>query len=190
MRLITLTLALAALSSPALAHTSAGATHGFTAGLLHPLVGLDHVLAMVAVGLWAGLVGGRAVWAWPAAFVALMVVSALIALGGVAAPGAEFGIAASVVALGLLIALRLPLPLAAGAAICGAFAVFHGYAHGAELPAGAGATAYVVGFVLATAALHAAGIGLGLRAARTSLPWLGRAAGGAVAAAGLVLLVA
>jgi urease accessory protein len=190
MKASTLALALLAAATPALAHTGAGATHGFVAGLAHPLMGLDHVLAMVAVGAWAALRGGRAVWAWPLAFVGLMVAAASLALAGVAAPGAEIGIAVSVLALGLLVALRLPLALATGAAVCGAFAIFHGHAHGAELPAGAGAGAYVTGFVLATVALHGAGIGLGLLAGRTSSPWLARAAGGAVATAGLVLLVA
>jgi urease accessory protein len=190
MRLITLTLALAAAATPALAHTGAGTTHGFWAGLAHPLVGLDHVLAMAAVGLWAALAGGRAVWAWPAAFVGLMVAAALVALADVSMPGAEIGIALSVVALGALVALRLPLTVAAGAALCGAFALFHGHAHGAELPAGAGAASYIAGFVIATALLHGAGIALGLTASRLALPWLPRLAGGAVAATGLVLLVA
>lgn len=190
MRLLALALATVAAATPALAHTGAGVTHGFAAGLAHPLMGLDHVLAMVMVGLWAALVGGRAVWAWPAAFVGLMVAAALLALAGLPAPGAEIGIALSVVGLGLLVALRLPLTLAAGAALCGAFAFFHGHAHGAELPAGAGAGAYVAGFVLATAALHGAGIGLGWLAGRGAPSWLPRLAGGAVTAAGLVLLVA
>jgi urease accessory protein len=191
MKASTLALALlTAAATPAFAHTGAGATHGFLAGLAHPFMGLDHVLAMVAVGAWAALKGGRAMWAWPLAFVGLMIAAALLALAGIGAPGAEIGIAVSVLALGILVALRLPLTLAAGAAICGAFAIFHGHAHGAELPAGAGAGAYVTGFVLATIALHAAGIGLGLLSGRTASPWLARAAGGAVATAGLVLLVA
>ncbi|HYF55521.1 MAG TPA: HupE/UreJ family protein [Salinarimonas sp.] len=189
MRFVTLTLTLAAAATPALAHTGAGATHGFAAGVAHPLAGLDHVLAMTAVGVWAALVGGRAVWAWPAAFMALMVAGALLAFAGVPALGAEVVIALSVAALGALVALRLPLGATAGAALCGAFAVFHGLAHGAELPSGAEAGAYVTGFVLSTAALHAGGIGLGLAAGRVAPPWLPQAAGGAVAAAGLLLLV-
>ncbi|KAA2242267.1 HupE/UreJ family protein [Salinarimonas soli] len=190
MKATTLALALlTAAASPALAHTGVGATHSFLAGVSHPLLGLDHVLAMAAVGAWAGLNGGRAVWAWPLAFVGLMVAAALLALAGVAAPGGEIGIGLSVLVLGTLVALRLPLTLAAGAAICGAFALFHGHAHGAELPAGAGAGSYVAGFVLATAILHAAGVGLGLASGRLVSPWLARAAGGAVALAGVVLLV-
>jgi urease accessory protein len=130
MRLITLTLALAAAATPAMAHTGAGTTHGFWAGLAHPLVGLDHVLAMAAVGLWAALAGGRAVWAWPAAFVGLMVAAALVALADVPLPGAEIGIALSVVALGALVALRLP-SRCGRAALCG-LALFLGLAHGAS----------------------------------------------------------
>ncbi len=189
MRLLTLALATVAAATPALAHTGAGATHGFAAGLAHPLMGLDHVLAMVMVGLWAALVGGRAVWAWPAAFVGLMVAAALLALAGLPAPGAEIGIALSVVGLGLLVALRLPLTLAAGAALCGAFALFHGHAHGAELPEGAGAGAYIAGFTLATLVLHAAGLWLAVSLARLERAWAPRLAGGAVALAGVVLMV-
>lgn len=176
-------------ATPALAHTGAGATAGLAAGLAHPLVGLDHLLAMVAVGLWAGLVGGRAVWAWPAAFVSVMVAGALAAMAGLPGPGAELAIALSVFVLGAAVALRLPAGLALGAALCGAFAFFHGHAHGAELPQGGGAAAYVAGFVIATAALHAAGVALALGLSRLTLPWLPRVAGGAVAVAGVVLLV-
>jgi len=188
MKALVLSLA-ALLATPALAHTGAGATDGLMAGFLHPALGLDHVLAMVAVGLWAGLVGGRAVLAWPAAFVALMVGGALLGMGGMPLPGVEGGIAISVVALGLAVALRAPLPLAAGAAVCGLFAIFHGHAHGAELPEGAGAAAYVVGFALSTTFLHAAGVALGLVLTRVPFAWAPRLAGGAVAATGLLLLV-
>jgi urease accessory protein len=189
-RLIPALLAAWLAATPALAHTGAGATHGFLAGFGHPFLGLDHLLAMGAVGLWAGLVGGRALWAWPLAFAGVMIVGAALGLQGVALPGVELGIAASVVLLGLAAALRAPLPVLAGAGLCGLFALLHGHAHGAELPAGAGAGAYVAGFVLATAALHGAGIGLGWLAGRGAPAWLPRLAGGAVTAAGLVLLVA
>ncbi|MFC5507226.1 MULTISPECIES: HupE/UreJ family protein [Hyphomicrobiales] len=176
-----------ALAGPALAHTGAGAVHGFGAGLLHPLFGVDHVLAMVAVGLWAGLTGGRARFAYPLAFVGMMVLAGLWGMSGSSLPGVEIGIAVSVVVLGLAIALRATPPLAAGAAACAIFAVFHGHAHGAELPQGASGLGYALGFVLATAALHGAGLGLaGLLAARA--PLLARVAGGGLALAGVAIL--
>ncbi len=176
-----------ALAGPALAHTGVGAVHGFGAGLLHPLFGLDHLLAMVAVGLWAGLTGGRARLAYPLAFVGMMVLSGLWGMSGAALPGVEIGIAVSVVVLGLAIALRATPPLAAGAAACAIFAIFHGHAHGAELPQGSSGLGYALGFVLATAALHGAGLGLaGLLAARA--PLLARVAGGGLALAGVAIL--
>lgn len=176
-----------ALAGPALAHTGVGAVHGFGAGLMHPLFGVDHVLAMVAVGLWAGLTGGRARLAYPLAFVGMMVLSGLWGMSGAALPGVEIGIAVSVVVLGLAIALRATPPLAAGAAACAIFAIFHGHAHGAELPQGASGLGYALGFVLATAALHGAGLALaGLLAARA--PLLARVAGGGLALAGVAIL--
>jgi urease accessory protein len=175
------------LAGPALAHTGVGAVHGFGAGLLHPLFGVDHVLAMVSVGLWAGLTGGRARFAYPLAFVGMMVLSGLWGMSGAALPGVEIGIAVSVVVLGLAIALRATPPLAAGAAACAIFAIFHGHAHGAELPQGSSGLGYALGFVLATAALHGAGLGLaGLLAARA--PLLARVAGGGLALAGVAIL--
>ena len=175
------------LAGPALAHTGAGAVHGFGAGLLHPLFGIDHVLAMVAVGLWAGLTGGRARFAYPLAFVGMMVLAGLWGMSGSSLPGVEIGIAVSVVVLGLAIALRATPPLAAGTAACAIFAIFHGHAHGAELPQGANGLGYALGFVLATAALHGAGLGLaGLLAARA--PLLARVAGGGLALAGVAIL--
>ena len=182
-----LVLMTAAFAGPALAHTGVGAVHGFGAGLLHPLFGLDHVLAMVAVGLWAGLTGGRARYAYPLAFVAMMILAGLWGMSGAQLPGVEIGIAVSVVVLGLAIALRAAPPLAAGAAACAIFAIFHGHAHGAEPPDGASGLSYAIGFVLATAALHGAGLGLaGLLAARA--PLLARVAGGGLALAGLAIL--
>lgn len=176
-----------ALAGPALAHTGVGAVHGFGAGLMHPLLGVDHILAMVAVGLWAGLTGGRARFAYPLAFVGMMVLAGLWGMSGAALPGVEIGIAVSVVVLGLAIALRASPPLAAGAAACAIFAIFHGHAHGAELPAGASGLGYALGFVLSTAALHGAGLAAaGLLAVRA--PLLARVAGGGVALAGLALL--
>lgn len=181
--------ALSALAMPAWAHT--GVTphvHGIMAGVAHPLGGLDHVLAMVAVGLWAGLVGGRASWAWPAAFVAAMVVAAGAGLTGFELPMAEIAIAASVFALGLAVALGLRAPVVVGAAVCGLFAVAHGWAHGAEMPADAAGLAYGVGFVAATVALHAVGLALAGLSLRHLPVWAARIAGGTVALAGVALL--
>jgi urease accessory protein len=171
-------------ATPALAHTGPGVAHGFAAGLTHPLLGLDHVLAMVAVGMWAGLIGGRALWAWPAAFVATMILGALVGMAAAAPAGLEAAIALSVVALGAAAAFRLNLPLLAGTAVCGALALLHGWAHGSELPADTGALAYVAGFALATVGLHALGV-IAVATVRSAVP--ARIAGGAVAATGLVL---
>ena len=175
-------------AEPALAHTGAGSAAGFAAGFAHPLLGIDHVLAMGAVGLWAGLVSARALWAWPLAFLGVMIGGAVLAWSGSPLPGVEAMIALSLVGLGLAAAARAPLSVAIGALGVGCFALFHGFAHGAEAPAGSMA-GYGAGFVTATALLHACGIGLGLAAARAGVFWLARGAGGAVAAAGLVLLV-
>jgi urease accessory protein len=182
------TLVLAVLTAtPALAHTGAGPTSSFFAGLSHPLGGLDHVLAMVAVGLWAALRGGKAVWAWPSAFVGVMVVSGLLGFAGFQLPLVEPGILASIVVLGLLVATAARVPVAAGAGLIGLFALFHGHAHGAEAPAAASALGYALGFALATVGLHAAGIGAVI-AGRGRL-WRGavRAAGAACAVAGAAL---
>lgn len=184
--------ALALTTGAALAHPHHhhGEAAGFLPGFLHPLTGLDHVLAMVAVGIWAALIGGRALIAWPAAFVVTMAVAALagMAYGGISVM--ETGIALSVVALGLAVALRVRAPLVLGGAVIGLFAIFHGHAHGAELPAATGALGYIAGFALATALLHAAGLALGFLIGRSPGIWASRVAGAGVAAIGMVLLVA
>ncbi|MGQ9368717.1 HupE/UreJ family protein [Azospirillum sp. ST 5-10] len=151
-------IAAALLAAPALAHTGHPEGAGFVHGVLHPLGGIDHLLAMVAVGLWAARQGGRAVLLLPAAFVVMLVGGAALGMAGVALPAVEAAIAASVAVLGLLALLNRRLPLAAGMALVGAFAVFHGHAHGAEMPAGADALGYGLGFVAATVLLHAAGV--------------------------------
>lgn len=171
----------------AMAHTGVGSVHGFTAGLTHPLFGLDHLTAMVAVGLWAGLVGGKARFAYPAAFVGVMILAGFWGMSGAPLPGVEIGIAASVTLLGLAIAFDLTPPLAVGIAACGVFAIFHGHAHGAELPEDASGLSYAAGFVLATAALH--GVGLVLATLLAShAPRLARFAGGAMAVAGIAFM--
>lgn len=175
----------------ALAHTGAGDTHGVVHGFMHPVTGLDHVLAMVAVGILAALLGGRAIWLVPASFVALAAVGGLLGVQGVPAPFVEFGISASVILLGLAIALQARLPLGWTVGLVGLFGLYHGYAHGAEMPADASGFAYGAGFLAATAMLHIAGIGLGLgiaHMARRSATRFAQAGGTAIALAGIVLL--
>ncbi|MEQ8700151.1 MAG: HupE/UreJ family protein [Bauldia litoralis] len=162
------TLANALAVGPAAAHTGVGASGSLFAGLVHPALGADHVVAMVAVGLWAALRGGRALWVWPAVFVAVMVAGFGLAAGGIALPAVEPTLVASVAVLGLAAALALRLSTAVGAAVIIPFALAHGHAHGAEIGAAQPAQ-YVLGFVLATAALHLAGIGLARAAARPAL---------------------
>ena len=175
-----------AAAMPAYAHVGIGTTSSFTAGFMHPLSGLDHMTVMIAVGLWAALKGGRAIWAWPAAFVGVMLGGAALGMAHVPVPFVEPGILASVVALGLLVALAVDLPVSAGVAIIGLFALFHGHAHGTEVPENAGGLEYMAGFAVATALLHAvgiaAGLGLGLR-----FRGLTRVAGAACAAIGVGL---
>jgi urease accessory protein len=186
-RLIGATALMMAAAGPAMAHTGVGSVEGLSHGFMHPLTGLDHVLAMVAVGLWAGLVGGKARIAYPVAFVGTMVLAGLWAMAGGQLPGVEIGIAASVVILGLAIALNLSPPLAAGTLACGLFAIFHGFAHGAELPENASGASYAIGFVIATALLHGVGLLLaGQLAARA--PVLARVAGGGLVLAGMAIL--
>ena len=182
-----LALALSGASESALAHTGAEHAASFASGFAHPWTGPDHLLAMVAVGLWAGLLGGRALWAWPGAFVAVMVGGGLIGVAGVGLPMVEPGILASVIVLGLLVLMAARLPVWAGAALVALFAVLHGHAHGAELPAGGAAASYFVGFALATAALHALGLGVAYAASGDRARLIVRGAGAAVAAAGVAL---
>ncbi len=170
--------ALAAATVPAFAHPGHADNGSFIAGFVHPLFGLDHIVVMVAVGLWAATIGGRALWIVPASFVGTMVAGYFLSLVGVSLPFAEPMILASVVALGLLIAAAVRLPAAVGAVLVGLFALFHGYAHGSELGVAA-ALPFGVGFAIATAVLHGAGIGAGLFLG--SGKGLGQATGGLVA---------
>lgn len=187
--------AVAAAPLAAFAHAD-GAVHahagGFLAGFAHPFTGADHLGAMVAVGLWSALVarrtGGAELLRAPLAFAAMLLAGALLGLRGVALPGVEPMIAASLLVLGLLVAVRLRLPGAVGAAVVGVFAVFHGIAHGAELAAaGGGAALVLAGMLAATVLLHGAGLALGL-ALRHRTVWLPRTAGVAVAGLGVALL--
>lgn len=174
-------------ASPALAHTGIGATSSFMAGLSHPLGGLDHVLAMVAVGLWAALRGGKALWVWPSAFVGVMLLGGGLGMAGLQPPLVEPVILASVIVLGLLVAGAAKLPVGAGAAIIGVFALSHGLVHGAEMPLAGGALVYALGFAVATAALH--GIGIAVAVASRAGGWRTaiRTAGALVAAIGAVI---
>ena len=176
-----------AAAMPAYAHVGIGTTSSFTAGFMHPLSGLDHMTVMIAVGLWAALKGGRAIWAWPAAFVGVLGGGAALGMAHVPVPFVEPGIFASVVALGLLVALAIDLPVSAGVAIIGLFALFHGHAHGAEVPENAGGLEYMAGFAVATALLHATGIAAGLSLG-LRFRGLARVAGAACAAIGVGLV--
>lgn len=151
-----------AIASPAFAHTGVGPAAGFTHGFLHPLGGLDHALAMVGVGVFAALLGGRALWAVPLSFVTMMAVGGVLGMAGANLPFAEIGIGCSVVVLGAMVALQWRSSLAIAATLVGLFAVFHGYAHGAEMPQSASGSRYGAGFILATGMLHCTGIGLAL----------------------------
>ena len=174
---------------PALAHTGALGDHvhtGFMAGLLHPFTGIDHLAAMLAVGVWSAL-AVRPVWVAPLAFVALLGAGALGGLAGVAVPGVEPMIAASLLVTGLLIATRAQWPVWAAALVAGLFAFFHGAAHGMEL-SGVGVAQALAGMLIGSAALHLAGIGLG-RQVFGPHRWLSAMAGGAVALLGSALLL-
>jgi urease accessory protein len=172
------------------AHVGAGAVHGFMHGLAHPLSGLDHICAMFAVGLWAAQMGGRATWRVPASFVSVMILGGLLGMAAVPVPFVEGGIAMSLLVLGVLIAAAVRLPLLLSAAIVGVFAVFHGYAHGAEMPQDASGLEYAAGFVLATALLHACGIAVALLAKNHGRArWL-RLSGAAIALCGGGILFA
>jgi urease accessory protein len=171
-------------STAAFAHP--GHAGGFAGGLVHPLTGLDHLLAMVAVGLWASQLGRRAMLLLPVLFPAVMAVGAALGVYGVTLPWVEAGILASVVTLGAVIALGLQPSLAVSAGLVGLFALFHGHAHGTELPVQGSALVYGVGFIAATLALHLVGIGIGMFA---RYPVALRTAGGAIAACGVALLI-
>lgn len=179
---------LIAWAAPALAHTEADAFGGFTGGFHHPLTGLDHVATMLAVGLWGAYLSGRAIWVLPIVFPLVMVLGGGIAVLGLPLPGFESGIAASALVLGLMVAFAVRAPLWIAAGLVGAFAVFHGYAHGREVPDAAEAVTFFVGFVVATGLLHLAGIGMGLltRWNWGSVPVC--AAGAAIACTGIAFL--
>ena len=174
-------------ASPAAAHTG-GVVGGFVGGFAHPVFGPDHVVAMVAVGLWGAFLGAPAIWLLPVVFPLVMSIGGVMGVVGVPIPAIETGIAASAVVLGLMVALKARPPLWIAGMLVGAFAIFHGHAHGAELPAGTDAVAYSLGFVIATGLLHLCGIAFGLLARWPAGRIAVQTAGGAVALAGIVSL--
>jgi urease accessory protein len=182
-----LAVALVFLSPPASAHT-AGVAGGFAAGLAHPLFGLDHIVAMVAVGLWGAFLGLLAIFLLPVVFPLVMAAGGVAGVFGLPVPGVEAGIAVSAIVLGLMVALAAKPPLAVAVLLVGLFAVFHGHAHGAELPAGADAVAYSMGFVIATGLLHLLGIAFGRLARWPAGRIAVRSAGGLIAAVGVIFL--
>jgi urease accessory protein len=188
----TTTLLLSALTLvPTLAHAHPGPPghhSAMSAGLMHPLTGLDHLLAMIAVGMWASQLGGRARWAVPVTFMGVMTLGSILGMLGLRLPAVELAIFASVVLLGLLVAGAARMRLEACMAAVGFFAFFHGLAHGVEIPATANGFGYAAGFIIATGALHA--LGFGIAAGMKSFAEAGwvRAAGGAIAVAGMMLV--
>lgn len=188
MQIRNLTLLALAIAAPAAwAHGQGVHTHdaGLIAGMLHPFSGLDHLFAMVAVGLWAAQQGGRASWVLPASFVGFMAIGAALGMAGMAFAGMEAGIALSVLALGALVALRRQMLLPFAATLTGLFALFHGVAHGQEMPLAASPWGYALGMLAATALLHGIGVLAGMKLRQL---YLGMA-GAAISLAGLGMLV-
>ena len=185
-RIAMMVLALA--PAAALAHQETGQATGFLSGLAHPVSGLDHVLAMIAVGLWGAVLGPPAIWVLPVAFPMVMALGGLMGLLGIPVPGVEIGIAVSAIVLGAMVLAEVRPSLWIAAAIVAFFAIFHGHAHGRELPEGASALLYSLGFVVATGLLHAVGILLGVAHRWAAGRQAVRAAGGVVALAGVFFL--
>jgi urease accessory protein len=181
--------ALALSATPALAHTTKGLGVGFVSGFIHPLTGVDHILAMVAVGIWGTQLGKPAIWLLPVTFPLVMSFGGALGIRGVPLPGVEIGVAAAAAVLGLMILLVARPPLAIAAVLVGFFAIFHGYAHGVELPKAAYPLAYGVGFVLSTGLLHLTGIALGLMDRWPVGMKALRGMGAGISAAGVCLLL-
>ena len=176
------------MTSPAFAHTGEGVS-GLSSGILHPLTGLDHVVAMVAVGLWGGILGKPALWQLPVAFPVMMAIAGAFGAAGVPLPGVETGIALSGLVLGAMVLFAVQVPVWAAMAMVAVFAVFHGHAHGAELPVSVNPLAYALGFVLSTGALHLSGIAVGTLGKWPAGRAVVRASGAAIALAGGAFLV-
>ena len=172
----------------ALAHVEGGQAAGFITGLQHPWSGLDHVLAMIAVGLWGAQLGSPALWLLPVAFPMMMAMGAMMGLMGIPVPGVEIGIALSAMLFGTMILAEVRPKLAVAITMVGFFAIFHGHAHGTELPPGQSGLLYSIGFVMATGCLHGLGIGLGLVNGLPRGKWALRGAGTFIAIMGVVFL--
>ncbi|WP_425092475.1 HupE/UreJ family protein [Tropicimonas sp. S265A] len=183
-----LTIGAGLLAEPSLAHAEDGYGGGFVSGLTHPILGWDHVAAMVAVGLWGAFLGAPAIWLLPIIFPLVMALGAGLGMLGLPVPAIETGIALSAVVLGLMIALATKPPLWVAALLVGAFAIFHGYAHGTELPGSVNAFGYIVGFVISTGLLHLVGIAFGLLAKWPQGRIVIRGAGGVISLAGVAFL--
>jgi urease accessory protein len=181
------TVALALIAAPAFAHTG-HETGSFVTGFTHPIFGLDHVIAMVAVGLWGAMLSRPALYVLPLVFPLVMVLGGIMGMNGIALPYVEPGIAASAIVLGLMVAFAVKPPLWMSALMVGVFAVFHGHAHGAELPEGLGAATYALGFVFGTMALHGAGIGLGILFGAKAGQFVTRMIGALIAIGGAAFL--
>jgi len=173
----------------AFAHTGVGDTAGFISGFSHPIGGMDHILAMIAVGLWAAQMGGRAIWAIPTSFVTLMILGGVVGILGIPIPYIEEGILVSVLVLGVLIATASRFPVSISALIVGFFAIFHGHAHGTEMPMTAAGFTYGLGFAISTALLHTSGISIGIVFQKFNVEKVVRFAGGGIAMGGIYLVV-
>lgn len=173
---------------PVLAHIEGGQAAGLLSGLWHPVSGFDHVLAMVAVGLWGAQLGAPALWLLPVAFPMAMAVGGMFGLVGLPLPGVEFGIAASAIVLGAMVLAEAQPPLPLALVLVGSFALFHGHAHGTELPGGESGLTYSIGFVVATGCLHGVGISIGLLHGVSHGKTLLRWTGGLIAAGGCFFL--
>jgi urease accessory protein len=177
-------------TSEALAHTGIGVTYGFSNGWRHPLAGLDHILVMIAIGVFAANLGGRALWLLPVSFLSMMLIGAALALQGVVLPLAELGIAASVIVLGALLATQWRLAIPIAVAITAIFAIFHGYVHGGEMHTDDSGLSYAIGFLTATALLHGLGIAIAVTAVKMRWPnWMLQAAGGLMTSFGLTIFL-
>ena len=189
MRSIVLITTLLVVAQTASAHEASGVADGFTSGFMHPILGWDHVAAMVAVGLWGAVLGQPAIWILPVTFPLVMAVGGALGVAGITLPGVEIGIALSALVLGAMVLLAAKPPLWLAAVVVAAFAIFHGHAHGTELPHAVSPLAYSLGFVLSTGLLHMCGIAFGLLTRWPTGTLLVRAGGGVIALAGALFFV-
>jgi len=188
---LTAALGVSTVSTAAFAHPGHAEASGFAAGFAHPIGGLDHILAMVGVGLFAWMLKGRALWLVPVAFVGMMAIGGVLGVFQVPVPMVELGIALSIIVIGGLVALGKSIPVAAAMAIVGVFAIFHGHAHSTEMPAAMSGLTYGMGFIAATALLHTIGIATGLaigKAGETRGFQVARVGGAAMAAIGVAIV--